>query len=41
MSAGICYMLLDNGYPVEKALRETNSEVFRNQLIKRYCTTAI
>lgn len=40
MFAGICYMLLDNGYPVDKALRETSSESLRNQLVKRYCTPA-
>jgi hypothetical protein len=29
-------MLLDNGYPIDKALRETTSEVFKSQRIKRY-----
>lgn len=30
-------MLLDNGYPIDKALRETTNEVLRNQLVRRYC----
>jgi hypothetical protein len=24
-SAGVCYMLLDNGYPIEKALKEVTN----------------
>lgn len=29
-------MLLDNGYPLEKALKEVKNECFKSQLISRY-----
>lgn len=35
-SAGVCYMLLDHGYPLEKALGEVNNHTFRTLLAKKY-----
>ena len=36
LSVGICFMLLDYGYPIQKALEEVPSEVFKQILIKKY-----
>ena len=32
LSVGICYMLLDHGYSIERALQEVPNEEFRNLL---------
>ncbi len=36
LSVGICYMLLDYGYPIEKALKQVSNEAFKNLLLKKY-----
>lgn len=36
LSVGICFMLLDHGYPIQKALEEVPSEVFKKILIQKY-----
>ena len=35
-SAGICFLLLDNGYPIQKALEEIPDSSFKETLIKKY-----
>ena len=36
LSVGICFMLLDHGYPIQKALGEAPNEAFREILKKKY-----
>ena len=36
LSVGICFMLIDYGYPLQKALEEVKSESFKRVLTKKY-----
>jgi hypothetical protein len=36
LSVGICFMLIDHGYPLQKALEEAPNEAFKTVLKKRY-----
>jgi ankyrin repeat protein len=36
LSVGICFMLLDYGYPIQKALEEVPNEMFKEILKKKY-----
>lgn len=36
LSAGICFLLLDNGYPIQKALEEIPNSCFKESLIQKY-----
>ena len=36
LSVGICFMLIDHGYPLQKALEEAPNEAFKVVLKKRY-----
>lgn len=33
---GICFMLLDHGYPLQRALEEVTNEAFKRVLRKKY-----
>lgn len=36
LSAGICFMPLDHGYPIQKALEEIPNSCFKETLIQKY-----
>ena len=36
LSVGICFILLDHGYPIQKALQEVQNEAFKEILKKKY-----
>lgn len=36
LSVGICFMLIDHGYPLQKALEEVRNEAFKRVLTKKY-----
>lgn len=36
LSAAICFLLLDHGYPLQKALEEVRNEAFKRVLTKKY-----
>lgn len=36
LSAGICFMLLDYGYPIQRALEEIPDSGFKESLIQKY-----
>lgn len=36
LSAGLCFMLLDHGYPIQKALEEIPNSCFKDTLIQKY-----
>jgi ankyrin repeat protein len=36
LSVGICFMLIDHGYPLQKALEEAPNDAFKTVLKKRY-----
>lgn len=36
LSAGICFLLLDNGYPIQRALEEIPNSCFKESLIQKY-----
>ena len=36
LSVGICFILIDHGYPLQKALEEVTNETFKRVLMKRY-----
>ena len=36
LSAGVCFMLLDHGYPIQKAVQEIPDSGFKENLIHKY-----
>lgn len=40
LSVGICFMLLDHGYPLQKALEEVENEAFKRELRRKYLNSA-